>query len=214
VSSTGRFHRFTDVTSLPRPTQRPCPPIWIAALGTPASFEKAGRLGHSIMAIPLAGTRMRELLGTYREAWKAAGHPGEGRVMLAFHMFCHERHDEAVRIAEPALNGYLKSLVEASSHWVTGTASKDYPGYDKVIAQLERESFQSQVASGGAWVGTPEEIIEQIERYRSANAAFEIASMQVNFNTIGFDEAAGSMRLFGAKVIPHFRDRAAHPAAA
>ena len=204
VTSVGRFHRFANVTSLPRPTQSPRPPIWIAALGTQASFEKAGRLGHWIMGIPLAGTRMRELLGSYREAWKSAGHPGEGRVMLAFHMFCHQSRDEALRIAKPALNRYLKSLVQAASHWATGTTSKDYQGYDKVIAQLDGESFESQIASGAAWVGTPEEIIDQIETYRDKNARFEIASMQVNFNTIAYEDAAASMRLFGQKVIPRF----------
>lgn len=214
VTSAGRFHRFANVTSLPRPTQVPRPPIWIAALGTPGSFEKAGRLGHWVMGIPLAATRMRELLNIYRDAWKSAGHPGEGRVMLAFHMFCHEDRDKAVRIAKPALDRYLKSLVQAASHWISGTSSKDYPGYDKVIAQLERETFENQVASGAAWVGTPEEIIEQIESYRSRNAPFEIASMQVNFNTIAYDDAAASMRLFGSKVIPHFvKSGAVRPAA-
>jgi alkanesulfonate monooxygenase SsuD/methylene tetrahydromethanopterin reductase-like flavin-dependent oxidoreductase (luciferase family) len=204
VTSAGRFHRFSNVTSLPRPTQKPRPSLWVAALGTPSSFEKAGRLGHGIMAIPLAGSRMRELLGIYREAWKAHGHPGEGRVMLAFHMFCHESHDEAVRIARDPLNRYLKSIVGASSHWITGTSSKDYPGYDKVIAQLERETFETQVVSGAAWIGTPAEIIAQIDDYRRQNGAFDIASMQVNFNTLGYEDAAASMRLFGTKVIPHF----------
>jgi len=29
---------------------------------------------------------LRENLDTYRKAWKDAGHPGDGQVMLAFHM--------------------------------------------------------------------------------------------------------------------------------
>ncbi|HXP73948.1 MAG TPA: LLM class flavin-dependent oxidoreductase [Stellaceae bacterium] len=206
VTSVGRFHSFRNVTSLPRPTQMPRPPIWIAALGTASSFEKAGRLGHSIMAIPLAATRMRELLGIYRDAWRSAGHPGDGRVMLAFHMFCHENRDEAVRIARDPLNRYLKSIVDAASHWMAGTTSNDYPGYDKVIAQLHRETFETQVSSGAAWIGTPAEIIEQIEVYRQHNGPFEIASMQVNFNTLSYVDAAASMRLFGTKVIPRFRE--------
>ena len=89
LSMDGRFYSFKNVTSLPRSTQRPHPPFWIAALATPDSFVGAGRNGHSVMAIPLAGGRMAELLGLYREAWQSAGHPGMGRVMLAFHMFCH-----------------------------------------------------------------------------------------------------------------------------
>jgi len=100
----GQFHSFQDVTSLPRPTQRPRPPFWIAATTTPESFVKAGRAGHYLMGIPMAGGRMEELLGLYREAWMSAGHPGLGRVMLAFHMYCHRDIDAAVAIARNPLN--------------------------------------------------------------------------------------------------------------
>src|SRR5687767_13099584 len=134
VSFEGKFHRFKNVTSLPRPTQKPRPPIWVAALATPESFEKAGRAGHSVMAILMAGGKMRELLGIYRQAWRAAGHRGAGRVMLAFHMFCHEDRRKAREIARDPLNRYLKSLVDAASDWTSGLSSKDYPGYDKIIA--------------------------------------------------------------------------------
>ena len=90
VTCRGRFHSFENVTSQPRPTQRPRPPFWIAALSTKESFENAGRLGHHLMGIPLAGAQMAELIKIYRTAWREAGHPGRGRVMLAFHMFCAE----------------------------------------------------------------------------------------------------------------------------
>ena len=95
VTAQGRFHSFDKVTSLPRPTQKPRPPFWIAALSTRDSFENAGRLGHHLMGIPLAGAQMAELMKIYRDAWRAAGHPGHGRVMLAFHMFCAETREKA-----------------------------------------------------------------------------------------------------------------------
>src|SRR5499425_720058 len=53
VTCEGRFHSFRNVTSLPRPTQRPRPPFYVAALATRESFERAGAAGHSIMAIPM-----------------------------------------------------------------------------------------------------------------------------------------------------------------
>jgi len=68
VTAKGRFHGFENVTSLPRPTQKPRPPIYIAAVGTPASFERAGELGHAVMAIPGVGSTPSELVGVYREA--------------------------------------------------------------------------------------------------------------------------------------------------
>src|SRR5438477_2371449 len=94
VTAQGRFHSFDKVTSLPRPTQKPRPPFWIAALSTEDSFETAGRLGHHLMGIPLAGAQMAKLMKIYRDAWTKAGHPGRGRVMLAFHMFCAETREK------------------------------------------------------------------------------------------------------------------------
>ena len=111
---------------------------------------------------------MARLIGAYREAWKAAGHPGDGRVMLAFHMFAHETPGMAAEIARAPLNRYIRSLVDAASDWTAGASSADYPGYDKIIAKLKGDSFESQVAEGSAWVGTPEEIIDRSTALRLA----------------------------------------------
>src|ERR1700758_2926390 len=70
VTAQGRFHSFRDVTSLPRATQKPRPPFWIAALATRVTFEVAGRFGHYLMGIPLVGAHMASLLKIYRDAWK------------------------------------------------------------------------------------------------------------------------------------------------
>ena len=73
----------------------------------------------------------------------------------------------------------------------------------KVYRALEKENFETQVASGAAWVGSPERIVDQIHAYRET-VGFDVASMQVNFGHIPFDAAERSMRLFGEKVIPRF----------
>src|SRR5436305_3006603 len=104
VSAQGRFHSFEDVTSLPRPTQKPRPPFWIAALATRDSFEVAGRLGHYLMGIPLGGAHMASLLQVYREAWKGGGHVGRGKAMLAFHMYCAPTSPEAPTVARAPPN--------------------------------------------------------------------------------------------------------------
>jgi alkanesulfonate monooxygenase SsuD/methylene tetrahydromethanopterin reductase-like flavin-dependent oxidoreductase (luciferase family) len=176
----------------------------VAAIGTPESFEQAGKAGHHVMAIPMAGGKMRELIGLYRQGWRAGGHKGNGRVMLAFHMFCHEDASRARDIAREPLNRYLKSLVSAASDWTSGMSSKDYPGYDQIIAGIANETFETQTAKGAAWVGTPDQIRQQIVEFQERNGGFEIASLQVNFNTIAYGEALGSITLFAEKVMPYF----------
>ncbi len=204
LAVSGRFHSFPKTTSLPRPTQRPRPPFWVAALATEASFVNAGRAGHGIMAIPVGGAEMSRLIMAYRNAWKEAGHPGEGRVMLAFHMFVHEQPGAAATIARAPLNRYIASLVAAASDWTEGTSSADYAGYDKIIAKLKADSFETQVAEGSAWVGTPQEITDQIRTFVKRSGPFEIASLQVNFNDLPREHAAASMELFSRAVAPAF----------
>ncbi|MCZ6872054.1 MAG: LLM class flavin-dependent oxidoreductase [bacterium] len=207
ASSEGRFHTFKDVTSLPRPTQKPYPPLWVAALGSPESFERAGRNGYYLMAIPMGGGAMAQLLATYRQAWVDAGHPGRGKVMLAFHMFCHADQEQAIQIAREPLNRYLKRLVDGARHWLSGAHSADYPGYAQIIAALDQETLETQVATGAAWIGDPSTIGAAIAAYYDQIGGFEIASMQVNFHAVAQPAAEQSMRLFAQEVMPHITPR-------
>jgi alkanesulfonate monooxygenase SsuD/methylene tetrahydromethanopterin reductase-like flavin-dependent oxidoreductase (luciferase family) len=204
VTARGRFHSFEDATSLPRPTQKPRPPFWIAALSTKESFENAGTLGHSVMGIPLGGAHMAGLLQVYRNAWKRAGHSGRGKVMLAFHMYCAETREQAAAVARQPLNQYLRSIVNAASGWLSGVSSRDYPNYRKTIEFIGAETFESQVEKGAAWIGTPDEIRHAIGTYGREVGGFESASLQVNFGMISEADAQASMQLFSREVMPHF----------
>jgi alkanesulfonate monooxygenase SsuD/methylene tetrahydromethanopterin reductase-like flavin-dependent oxidoreductase (luciferase family) len=202
VTHRGRFHRIEDTTSLPRPTQRPRPKFYVAALNTPESFEFAGQMGHAVMAIALVAERMRPLLAAYREAWRAAGHPGDGEVMVAFHMYCEEDGERAREFACPLVDRYLQSLAEAAGDWLDGRSSADYPGYDKIIAALRASNAAEQIEAGGAWIGSPAEIAATIARLQRDFGGFEHASLQVNINTMSFEPAHASMRLFAREVMP------------
>src|SRR6202158_834716 len=183
VTHRGRFHAIENTTSLPRPTQQPRPKFYVAALNTPDSFEFAGRMGYSMMAIALVAEKMRPLLAAYRKAWKAAGHPGAGEIMIAFHMFCDPDSERARAVASPLIAAYLGSLVEAASDWLDGPTSKDYPGYDKVIAALRASNAAEQIASGSAWVGSPDEIAATIARLQREVGGVEAASLPGHFKT-------------------------------
>jgi alkanesulfonate monooxygenase SsuD/methylene tetrahydromethanopterin reductase-like flavin-dependent oxidoreductase (luciferase family) len=204
VTHRGHFHQIENTTSLPRPTQQPRPKFYVAALNTPESFEFAGRMGYSVMAIALVAEKMRPLLAHYREAWRAAGHPGIGEVMIAFHMFCDRDGARARAFASPLIDAYLHSLVDAASDWLDGRISQDYPGYDKIIAGLRASNAADQMATGAAWVGTPDEIARTIATMHEDFGGFEHASLQVNFNLMQFKDAMASLRLFAREVMPRF----------
>lgn len=97
----------------PRPIQKELP-IWLTIAKAPEAFESAGRQGFNVLT-HLLGMSVAELGGNiakYREAWKKAGHPGEGRVTLMLHSFVGDT-DEYVRetVREP-MKAYLRTAVD------------------------------------------------------------------------------------------------------
>ena len=202
VSSDGQFHSFRDVTSYPRPTQKPHPPIWIAATGTPQTFEETGRAGYSIMTIPLEPKRMQPLIGLYREAWKSAGHPGRGNVMSNFVMCCLPSRQEACDLAREPTNGHFRGLASAAADWAKGASTKDYPGYDRMIAQVSAETFDDQLAKGIALVGTPQDVIDMTRAYAADVGGLESASLHVVPSTMPVEVAERAMRHFSAHALP------------
>jgi alkanesulfonate monooxygenase SsuD/methylene tetrahydromethanopterin reductase-like flavin-dependent oxidoreductase (luciferase family) len=124
--------------------------------------------------------------------------------MLAFHMFCDADGERARARACPLIDTYLHSLVEAASDWLDGRTSQDYPGYDKVIARLRESRAADQISSGAAWIGSPDEILDQIRHTQDEFGAYEHASLQVNFNMVPLEAALASMRLFAERVMPCF----------
>lgn len=206
VTSEGRFHSFKDVTTLPRPTQQPRPNFYIAAVGTPASFERAGKMGHWLMAIPGVGSDPIALLDTYRAAWAKAGHAGKPKIMMAVFMLCHEDHDEAMRIAKPRVEGHFAAIADAMMEYRDGSPSDAYKNYDKMREKISAQTLESQIEVGAAYIGTPSEIIEQLHAFDAACGGCDELSLQVNPFGMDVEVAEASVRLFGEKVMPHFKE--------
>ena len=99
-----------DVRTFPRPRQ-PEIPLWLTSAGSIETFERAGRLGCNLLTHLLGQSieQVRTKIGAYREAWRLAGHHGEGRVTLMLHTFLSDDRAEARDAARPALTGYLRS---------------------------------------------------------------------------------------------------------
>ena len=202
VSSNGEFHSFRNVTSLPRPTQRPHPPLWIAAISTPESFAFAGKMGAGVMSIPLEGEKMRSLFDIYRDAWRTAGHPGKGHVMSSFIMCCLNDRAQALSVGGAGANGHLRGLADAAKEWMEGASTKDYPGYDKMIAHIAADTIENQIGQGIGWIGAPSDLVDMIRGYNEKVGGIDSASLLVMPSTLSAEVAETSMRLFAREVLP------------
>jgi alkanesulfonate monooxygenase SsuD/methylene tetrahydromethanopterin reductase-like flavin-dependent oxidoreductase (luciferase family) len=207
VTSKGQFYSFENVTSLPRPTQKPRPPFWIATTASAESQIAAAKGGHSIMTVPIGGPEQaKRVIDVYRDAWAKEGHPGRGRVMLGLHMYCAPTQEEAERRAKPRVENYFKTMMDAHLSY-TPPPSKDYPTNDKMVEGLRRATFEDRLKLGVAWVGSPARLREQIESFNEICGGLDKISLQINFHDMPVDEAEASMRLFAEEVIPYFNKK-------
>lgn len=199
------FYRFGPLTSSPRPVQQPHPPIFIATVGTPSSFEWAGHQGFGLMVVPYLSNfdSLRANLGRYRDAFTEA-HP-ERRVppvQMSFHLHVAESDEQAVAEASEPMALYVSLFKESASAW-HGRASADYPGYAEVIRELDSMSMQRIQRERRAFIGSPASVEHQI------GAALELfgdiePSLSILWGNLAFEAAEPSLRLFASKVMPRF----------
>ncbi len=199
------FYRFGPVTSSPRPVQRPHPPIFIAAVGTPASFEWAGERGFGLMVVPYLSKfeGLQANLGAYRDAF-AASHPGRAvpAVQMSFHMHVAETDARAITEATPQMDHYVALFKSSASAWL-GRTSAGYPGYAEIIKELDTMTMDRVLRERRAFIGAPETVDSLVRNAIDLFGDIE-PSLSVLFGAMPYDIGERSVRLFAAEVMPRF----------
>jgi natural product biosynthesis luciferase-like monooxygenase protein len=205
VTHEGRFWQFQHVHSMPRPVQKPYPPIWVAAITTEESFVNAAKNGYNVMIVPYAGglEHTSAMVRLYRQVWRESGNtPGTEQVQMAFHVYVAETHDDAVKGFVPAMRTYLDVFMEAVSSW-QGLRLRQYSGYEKLVEAIGAQTPQGNIAKGYAFVGTPDEVVEQVRSMRELFGEHE-PSLQVTYGGVSDAEAFRTLDLFARHVMPAF----------
>lgn len=159
-----------QIRTLPRPIQKDIP-IWITAAANPETFRQAGTLGTNLLT-HLLGQTMKELawkISIYREAWKAAGHPGRGTISLMLHTFVGDS-DESVRalVREPMKKYLASSLNLAAAHVKSVPFLKNASDIDttlltpEIVDELLEVSFEKYFHMSGL-LGSVERCLEMVD---------------------------------------------------
>ncbi len=112
LSYDGEFVQVQNVEVLPKPLQRPHPPVWVAA-SSPEAIDWAASVGHSILMDPHSShVDIGRKFAGYRTGLKAAGRPAEGRTtpmarLIAVAPTDEEARETARRGAEWTVNSYV-----------------------------------------------------------------------------------------------------------
>jgi len=196
VTWSGRFRSSLDAAGVyPRPVQERLP-VWVAVGGTPASVERAGRLGLN-MYLAILGTpeRFVPLARFYRQTAAEHGHDPAGLRLGV------TSHTHVGRTSQRARDDF-------------------YPYYARYIGDnmpsargvpLPRDAFDAWAEPRGALVvGSPQEVIEKIlwEHEILGHSRF---LAQIGLGGLPFATTAEAVELLATEVLPVVRrELAAH----
>ena len=197
----GQYFRAEDLRVVPRPIQKPHPPIRMAA-NSPDSFAMAGQLGLSIFASPLINPpdKLREYIAEYYEHLKPGIQPD---VALMFPVHVAASREKAREEYEPSLMNFFKAAGERLRP-LGQTSMKGYEAFKQVLERLERVNYEGLDKKMGAF-GDPDYCIDRI---RSFQQEYPMAEFIGYFNQGGLVDHAivrRSMELFAKEVIPRCR---------
>jgi alkanesulfonate monooxygenase SsuD/methylene tetrahydromethanopterin reductase-like flavin-dependent oxidoreductase (luciferase family) len=203
VTFVGRFHRFKDVTLLPRPVQRPHPPILVAAISTPESFLWAGQQGYGLMCVPYLSDfqDLAQKIALYRQAYHTSTEQASPPpVSMAMHLYLAESEAVARAEARPYIEQYVEVFQESAMAW-TGRQSGQYQGYEQLHGRLRELTYDRVLSEGRVLIGDHASILGQVCRLRELFGPVQL-EMQVMFGDMEFAKAKRSVELFGRDMIP------------
>jgi alkanesulfonate monooxygenase SsuD/methylene tetrahydromethanopterin reductase-like flavin-dependent oxidoreductase (luciferase family) len=194
----GKFYRFTDVAVAPRPYRSPHPPLRMAATN-PESFPRVGRMGLPIF-VGLRGMDIPELAGhlrVYREAWRAAGHPGDGDVCLRSPVYAAPTEQAALEEPRETITYYMRRQAELTRAPIgragTGSAERRQTQAQRLTSLSYEEILTTKVAFGTASGLT--------DRFTSLKGELGVNGVAVELNPGGLLSPAQEMR--SLKILTH-----------
>jgi alkanesulfonate monooxygenase SsuD/methylene tetrahydromethanopterin reductase-like flavin-dependent oxidoreductase (luciferase family) len=148
VSMKTPYFELDEASCMPKPLQRPHPPIWVGANADPA-VERAARLGDCWYIGPAAEiSTVERQLEMYRRALDEAGKPFPTELPMRREVFVAKTRADAIRLCAP----YLGAKYEAYHSW-----RQELPDDDNGLGQ----EFEALMADRFL-IGSPDEVAEQI----------------------------------------------------
>ena len=195
---------FPAATSVPKPLQKPHPPIWVAARDV-ATFDWAIKQGANIQSTPLSRPNSEvEVLGKKFEEALAAN-PGRARPrFLVLRRTCvYERPEEwTVPVQAQIDHGrHFENLFKN-----IGPVRNGFPAPVDFSSIANRGEYEPGFVREHMMFGTPEEVVKKLRFYEDCGVSNYCYGASFG---LPFDMQRRSLRLFIAEVMPHFREKRA-----
>ncbi len=199
----GKYFSMPERNVLPKPWTKPHPPIWVAC-GSPATFEKAGRLGLGALCFTLGSPKdFEKLIKVYKDAIRHAEPVGDfvnDNVACVSTLVCHEDRDVARHMCLNMGGAYQNSLV--FRYLDTFPRPPQVPAWPKLIPEPTPAELEQRIEEGIRIVGDPEDCRKGVQKY--VDVGCDQLIFGVLASTQPMDFAKHSTELFAKEVMPVF----------
>jgi alkanesulfonate monooxygenase SsuD/methylene tetrahydromethanopterin reductase-like flavin-dependent oxidoreductase (luciferase family) len=222
----GEFVQMPPRNVVPKPVQKPHPPLWLACSRREtirlAAEKGIGALTFAFIDPEEARTWVHEYEQTLDEKCVPVGLAVNPQVACVSPMMLHHDEDEAIRRGAEGANFFGYSLGHfyvfgthrpgVTNVWAEYEQRRGAQGFDPdaVARAVKEERLGAKVAAGDTTglrgcIGTPEQTVEYLRRYEEAGVDQVIFVLQAGRNE--HEHIMESIELFGREVLPEFADR-------
>jgi alkanesulfonate monooxygenase SsuD/methylene tetrahydromethanopterin reductase-like flavin-dependent oxidoreductase (luciferase family) len=204
----GRYFSMPARNVLPKPVQRPHPPIWVACSNR-ETIHLAAQLGIGALTFAFIDpAEAKQWVDDYYETFKREcvpiGHAVNPNIAMVTGFSCHRDAGEAQRRGADGFRFFQFALAH---HYVFG---KHTPGRTNIWnAFLKvREQLGTEVLGGGAGcIGTPDDLRRTLSTFQEAGVDQTIFIQQGGRNR--HEHICEALELFATEVMPEFHAREA-----
>ena len=201
----GEFFDFPLRNVIPKPFQKPHPPLWVAC-SQRDTIEKAGEWGMGALGFQfVSADEANAWVNAYYNAFtkrqkKLADYQTNANIAVVSGFMCCETDEEAHVKAE-GWTFFAFALRFYATH-KPGT-----PGEINLWAEYEkfRASDAGKKMHAGGLVGSPETIRERLRKFETSHVDQVILLNQAGKNT--HEDICSSLELFAKEVMPEFHER-------
>ena len=201
----GKYYSFDDVRVTPRPYQKPWPEIRVAA-NSADTFPAIAKAGHGVFVAVRLGT-LEELepnIAAYRQAWKEAGHPGEGQVFLRAPVYVAETDQAAREEPEESIMYFYRYLGERLEDSATRAGVRAVEDRAARGRRLQEISYDDALREK-IIVGSPERVADRLMGLKE-HLGLDGILCEMNCGTkIPHNRVMKSLQLLCEKVKPAFQ---------
>ena len=208
VTHRGAYWQFDEALPVPRPYQKPHPPIWVGA-HSPASLEYAAKNNYHVSQNLDVDTVVAEKFDYFRKVWRECEHPGPmPRTFLMRAVHVAETDELARQEAEESLLVSRGLGTDGLARTRIGfKGNVDNPTNRELARVFEgmSTSYDFWIDNGLALVGSPDTVTGKLQE-QSQLIGYDIFCVNHRFGPMPLEHSMKSLKLFGEEVIPAFSD--------